>query len=104
MKKFKYSFAPDANAKGGVAAAVAAAVSLTLLVVSSVVSFAFEGEGGYYLGAAGLFSFLLSVYGFYLGIKSFSEKHVNHRYSIIGSLSSGILAVLWLGIFLAGIS
>lgn len=104
MKKYKYSFAPDANAKGGVEATIAAAVSLGFLVTASIISFAFEGRGGNYLGAMGLFSFLLSAYGFYLGIKSFSEKKVNHRYSIVGSLASGILAVLWLGIFLTGIS
>ena len=103
MKKFRYSFAPDANAKGGVAAAVSAGVSLALLLITAVISFAFEGRGGVYLGAIGLFALLLSGYGFYLGIRSFSEKHVNHRYSIIGSLSSGVLAVLWLALFLVGI-
>lgn len=103
MKKFRYSFAPDANAKGGVAATVSAMVSLVLLLGAALVSFAFEGRGGVYLGAVGLFSLLLSAYGFYLGIRSFSEKHVNHRYSIIGSLSSGVLAVLWLALFLVGI-
>lgn len=104
MKKFKYSFAPDANARGGVEATAAAGISLFFLLVASVISFALEGEGGAVLGAVGLFSFLVAAYGFYLGIKSFSEKHVNHRYSIIGSMSSGILAVLWLGLFLLGVS
>lgn len=104
MKKFKYSFAPDANAKGGVEATIAAGVSLAFLLITAFVSFAFEGNGGTFLGAMGMFSFLLSAYGFYLGIKSFSERHVNHRYSIIGSLASGILAVLWLALFLVGIS
>lgn len=104
MKRYKYSFAPDANAKGGVLAAAAGGLSLFLLLLSAVVSFAMEGRGGIWLGAAGLFSFLLSAYGFYMGIKSFQEKNVNHRYSVAGSLAGGVVMVLWLGIFLAGIS
>lgn len=104
MKKFKYSFAPDANAKGGVEATAAAAISLVLLLIAAIISFAFEGKGGTFLGAMGMFSFLLSAYGFYLGIRSFTEKNVNYRYSIVGSLASGVLAVLWLALFLVGIS
>lgn len=103
MKRYKYSFAPDANAKGGVWAAAAGGLSLFFLLLTAVISFALEGRGGNWLGAVGLFSFLLSAYGFYMGIKSFQEKNVNHRYSVVGSLAGGVVMVLWLGTFLAGI-
>lgn len=104
MKKYKYSFAPDQNSKGGIQAVILSGISLFLLLLTALISGAFQGKGGNYLGAFGLFSFLTASYGFLLGIKSFSEKNVNHRYSMIGSLLGGILAVLWLGIFLTGIS
>ncbi|MDD3278331.1 MAG: hypothetical protein PHG16_05525 [Lachnospiraceae bacterium] len=103
MKKYRYSFAPDQNAKGGVASAVIAAASLGILLICVGISFFMKGKGGSYIGAVGLFSLLLSAYGFYLGLKSFSEKKVNHKYSIIGSMGSGVLTVIWLGLFLSGI-
>jgi len=99
LKKYKYSLEPDNKSKKGLES-----ISLVLLLAGAVVSLAMKGNGGTFLGAIGLFSFLLSVYGFYLGIQSFSEKNVNHRYCIVGSMASGILAVLWLALFLTGIS
>ena len=58
-----------------------AGASVFLFLLASVVSFAFRGNGGIFLGAAGLFSFLLSGYGFYVGMKSFKEEQVSHRMS-----------------------
>ncbi|QOV18039.1 hypothetical protein INP51_08200 [Blautia liquoris] len=104
MKKYKYSLEPDIKSKKGWESIVAAGISLALLLAGAVISLVMKGNGGTFLGAMGLFSFLLSAYGFYLGIQSFSEKNVNHRYSTIGSMASGILAVLWLALFLTGIS
>ena len=56
-----------------------------------------------FLGAAGLFSFLLSGYGFYVGMKSFKEEQVSHRMSVLGSITSGGMLVAWLALFLIGV-
>lgn len=56
----------------------------------------------HFLGAAGLFSFLLSGYGFYVGMKSFKEEQVSHRMSVLGSITSGGMLVAWLALFLIG--
>ena len=74
-----------------------------LFLLASVVSFAFRGNGGIFLGAAGLFSFLLSGYGFYVGMKSFKEEQVSHRMSVLGSITSGGMLVAWLALFLIGV-
>ena len=73
------------------------------LSIWQVVSFAFRGNGGIFLGAAGLFSFLLSGYGFYVGMKSFKEEQVSHRMSVLGSITSGGMLVAWLALFLIGV-
>ena len=77
--------------------------SVFLFLLASVVSFAFRGNGGIFLGAAGLFSFLLSGYGFYVGMKSFKEEQVSHRMSVLGSITSGGMLVAWLALFLIGV-
>ena len=78
-------------------------IAVFLFLLASVVSFAFRGNGGIFLGAAGLFSFLLSGYGFYVGMKSFKEEQVSHRMSVLGSITSGGMLVAWLALFLIGV-
>ena len=55
------------------------------------------------MGAVALFAMLTAIYGFYLGLKSFRETKVSHGRSVIGSVSCGVLAVLWLSLFLIGV-
>ena len=93
-KKYNYNFVRKPSEGGKEALYMAGA---------SVLSFAFRGNGGIFLGAAGLFSFLLSGYGFYVGMKSFKEEQVSHRMSVLGSITSGGMLVAWLALFLIGV-
>lgn len=102
-KKYNYNFVRK-QSQGGKEALYMAGVSVFLFLLASVISFAFRGKGGIFLGAAGLFSFLLSGYGFYVGMKSFQEEQVSHRMSVIGSITCGGMMVAWLALFLSGIS
>ena len=67
-KKYNYNFVRKPS-EGGKEALYMAGASVFLFLLASGVSFAFRGNGGIFLGAAGLFSFLLSGYGFYVGMK-----------------------------------
>ena len=98
-KKYNYNFVRKPS-EGGKEALYMAGASVFLFLLASVVSFAFRGNGGIFLGAAGLFSFLLSGYGFYVGMKSFKEEQVSHRMSVLGSITSGGMLVAWLALFL----
>lgn len=51
-----------------------------------------------------LFAMLLSVYGFIMGLLSFSEENRNHRTSMVGSIANGMIMIGWLGIFLMGMA
>ena len=62
-----------------------------------------EGSYGFIVGGICLFAALLSVYGFLMGISSFSEEKCTHRTSIIGSILNGIFMVGWLAFFLMGV-
>ena len=101
-KKYNYNFIRKHSQGGGTAVRLAI-LSGGLFVVDAVISFAFGGEAGVYAGAIALFAMLTSVYGFYLGLKSFREEKVSRRKSVIGSVSCGVLAVLWLSLFLIGV-
>ena len=47
---------------------------------------------------------LLSVYGFYVGMKSFNERDVSPTFSIIGSIACGVMMVGWLTLVLIGLA
>ena len=96
-KKYNYNFVRKPS-EGGKEALYMAGASVFLFLLASGVSFAFRGNGGIFLGAAGL-----SGYGFYVGMKSFKEEHVSHRMSVLGSITSGGMLVAWLALFLIGV-
>lgn len=99
----KYRFIETLPSKGGLAAMRLAAVSFVLFVIDVAISFAQKGQAGSYIGGIAVTAMLLSIYGFYVGMKSFSEKGVSPRTSVVGSIGCGIMAILWLLLFLTGI-
>ena len=46
----------------------------------------------------------ISIYGFIMGLRSFSEKHKNQRFCKIGAMANGVIMVIWLALFLVGLS
>lgn len=103
-KRYKYAFTKKKHSKLGITSSIFAGISLGLFCISSVCSLAFHGKGGMYLGAMGLAAIGISVYGFILGLKSFSEKNRDQLYCKTGAVGNGVLMVIWLALFLMGIS
>ena len=103
-KRYRYAFAKKREAQQGKLSAVLAAVSLVLFVSAVLLAFFSQGQYGYIVGGISLCAMLLSVYGFAMGLKSFSEENRTHRTGMIGSIANGIIMIGWLGIFLMGIS
>lgn len=102
-KRFRYTSVLQPEAQGGAASIVMAVISIVLFVAGVVCSYLFGGSGGEYLGAIGLAAMLLSICGFFIGLRSFSEKDRSHRYSTIGAMANGIISVGWLALFLIGV-
>ena len=102
-KRFRYAFAKKKEAAKGKLSTVLAAVSFLLFLASVLISFLLQGEYGFVVGGICLFAMLLSVYGFIMGLSSFSEEKRAHRTSMIGSIANGIIMVGWLGFFLMGV-
>lgn len=103
-KRYRYAFVKKKEAGKGKLSTGLAAASLLLFGAAVMTAFFLEGKLGFLVGSIGLFAMLLSVYGFIMGLSSFSEEDRNHKTSIIGSIANGIIMVGWLGIFLMGVS
>ena len=102
-KRFKYTSQLKPETQGGMASFLMAIISVFLFIVAVVISFIFKGQGGNILGAIGIVGLLMALTGFVIGIKSFYDKEKSHRYSTIASMVNGIVAVIWLALYLVGV-
>lgn len=103
-RRYRYAFAKKKEAQKGKLSTGLAAASLILFITAVLLAFFMNGEFGYIVGGVSLCAMLLSIYGFAMGLNSFSEENRTHRTSMIGSIANGIIMIGWLGIFLLGIS
>lgn len=103
-KKNKYSFVKKKHSGQGIASTFFAGISFGIFCIGAVCALIFHGKGGLYLGAFGLIAIAFSIYGFIIGLKSFSEKNKDQLFCKIGAVGNGVLMVIWLALFLIGIS
>ena len=82
---------------------ILAAASFLLFITAVVMAYLLDDSFGFLVGGVGLFATLLSVYGFIMGLLSFSEEGRSHKTSIIGSISNGLFLIVWIGVYLTGL-
>jgi hypothetical protein len=102
-KRYRYAFAKKKEAAKGKLSVGLAAASFVLFLTAVFTSFSLPSEYGFLVGGISLFAMLLSVYGFIMGLSSFSQQDCMHRTSILGSITNGVIMVGWLGFYLAGV-
>jgi hypothetical protein len=101
-RRYRYAFAKKKEAGKGKLSVGISAASFLLFIADVLLAPNLQGNLGFLVGGIGLFAMLISVYGFIVGLRSFSEEDRMHRTSIVGSILNGIFMVCWLGIFLMG--
>ena len=78
-RRYRYAFAKKKEAQKGKLSTGLAAASLILFITAVLLAFFMNGEFGYIVGGVSLCAMLLSIYGFAMGLKSFSEENRTHR-------------------------
>ena len=104
MREQKYSFYNKKETKEGKASVWLFAAAFVFLLAGIVPSCIKRGEGGPLAGGFTLVSALLAVYCFLTGLKGLRMREGGHITAVIGSILGGILAVVALTLFLAGLS
>ncbi len=102
-RRYRYSFARKKEAPEGKLSVGLFVTSLVLFVAAVALYLALEGRFGFAAGGICMFAALLSVYGFAMGLYSFSKQGFSHRTGIVGSIANGVTMMCWLGFFLMGV-
>lgn len=103
MKDQSYRFVKKKHSKGGKASCGLAAFSCGLLAAAALISWIMGGNAGAVIGGLALIGALLAVYGFAVGMGSFRENDVSPAFSVAGSIACGVVLVVYLTLFVAGI-
>ncbi len=101
-KKYKYDFALKKESQEGKASLVYWAFSFLLFMASF--GSVYFGISEALTGVVGLTATLLALVGFIMGLKSLCDKETSHSFGILGTVANGLLAVAWIGLYLAGIN
>ena len=101
-KRYKYDFAVEKESGDAKASMVYAGLSFAFMLISfcSV----YFGISEKTAGVVGLTATLLSLAGFLVGLNSLRDRDTSHGFGIFGTVANGLLAVLWIGLYLAGIN
>ena len=102
-RRYRYAFAKKKEAGKGKLSVGRAIASFLLFFTAVGLSFFLEGKYGFVVGGVSIFALLLSAYGFFMGLSSFSEENRKHQTSIAGSIINGMILVGWIGLFLMGV-
>ncbi|MDO5423887.1 MAG: DUF6142 family protein [Eubacteriales bacterium] len=103
-KKKTYTFSENRQAKSGITSMVLGVTALLILLVMGWIVWKEKGQAGMYVGAFGFTSAVMSLAGMIVGLLSFREKHVHHTSSKAGSILNAVVLVIWIFIFLLGVS
>ncbi len=95
-------FSGRKHTKTGIASTVLGGIVIIGFLVLSIVSSTARGNAGMLLGVFGILLFGISIFGFYLAYKAFKKKDIFYRYPIIGAVLNGIMAILFLVLYIIG--
>ncbi len=98
-----YKFTDKKQSKMGMVSTFFGALSIGMLGYGINTSFEADGKAGAIVGVLALISFLCSIVGVVLGIKSFKDDDVFYLFSWIGTVVNIIIFVFCLSMFLIGV-
>ena len=102
-EKRKYTFLEPGDMPRAKAAILFSLISLLILLATLLIARIFKGKAGLALGAAALVGALCAGYAFIIGLKALSRRESRHRLCVTAAISSGLMAIIWLTIFLSGL-
>ena len=103
-KKHKrgYKFTDKKQSKRGVIAWMLSVISLAVLVAVIVCSFQNRGNGGMYLGSAGVSSMLVGVVALFNAVLSLREENSYRFFPYLATICSFLAVGAWVALYVVG--
>lgn len=99
----KYKFTDKKHSKGGLIASGLFLFSLAILIAGIYIAFINHGNAGMLVGGLGFGTFILSLGGFVVGLRSFKEDNVFLVFPWIGTAGCAVILLGMGAIVLIGI-
>ena len=90
-----YKFTDKHHSKRGILSTVAGTIAFICTLVDLNVVYIHKGEAPEYVAAFGMIALVCSIYGVFVGKRSFKEEEVYYLFSRIGTFLSLILMIFW---------
>jgi hypothetical protein len=101
-KKETFKFTGRSHSIRGIISVILGCISFIAFIIISVISSLSGGNGGLILGVIGIALFILSCFGFVLGIKGCKEKEIYYTAPLTGLVLNGFLSVIYFLLYMAG--
>lgn len=98
-----YKFTEKKKSIRGIAACIGAVISLLVLVVMLIQAVGSAGNGGAFLGSAGVIALFVGVASFIEAVQAVQEKDTFRSIPYTAVALSAIATVLWLALYMLGI-
>ena len=102
-KKDSFKFSGRSHSAKGIISVILAVISLLSIITSSIISAISHGDGGIFLGVAGITALFISLAGFIIGIKGSLEKEIYYTAPVTGMILNGLLFLLFFVLYVVGI-
>lgn len=103
-KKNSYKYLGKSHPIKGVISTVIGVIAFLIAVISIYISSTAAGRGGILIGLGGVFALCITVCGFVFAIQSFKEKDIINIFPIIGLGLNGGLLVIYVVLYVIGLS
>ena len=101
--RYRYSIRKEEDHAGSRRTLFCALASLAALACGIVLSFVKRGNGPAYVGALGLCSMILAVFGLFSGLQQLKGENKGRRNPLAGTLLCGVIFIAWLVLIVTGI-
>lgn len=97
------SFINNSYTAGGFISCFLMIIAFCLMFYCLLMSVRLHGNVGTKVGFFALFSFVFSLFGFWIGLNSFKEKEKSYFFTRIGSYLSLALILFWVVMYIRGV-
>ena len=102
-KRTSYKFMGRSHSRNGVVSMLIGLVCITTFLSLVIISGVQLWAGSMLLGVVGMVTFVISIFGFILGVKSFQEKDIYYVAPVVGLGSNGIIMITLFCLYIVGV-